>query len=89
MALPETPGDSSARRRRRDRRDAWRGISGGKRSPAVIVRLWPTISADDAAHYIPTQVIAELFKREGCDGIAYKSVFGDGPSARWIRCRCD
>ena len=37
----------------------------------------PTTSAADAADYVPTQVIAELFKQEGCDGIAYKSAFGD------------
>ena len=37
----------------------------------------PTTSADDAADYVPTPVIAELFKREGCDGIAYKSAFGE------------
>ena len=37
----------------------------------------PTTTADDAADYVPTQVIAELFKNEGCDGIAYKSAFGD------------
>ncbi len=36
----------------------------------------PTTSADDAADYVPTQVIAELFKQEGRDGIAYKSAFG-------------
>lgn len=37
----------------------------------------PTTSADDAADYVPTQVIAELFKTEGHGGIAYKSAFGD------------
>ena len=36
----------------------------------------PTTSADDTADYVPTQVIAELFKSEGCEGIAYKSAFG-------------
>ena len=33
--------------------------------------------ADDVADYVPTQVITELFKAEGCGGIAYKSAFGD------------
>ena len=28
------------------------------------------------ADYVPTQIIAEFFKNEGCDGIAYKSAFG-------------
>ena len=37
----------------------------------------PTTAADDAADYVPTQVIAELFKTEGHGGIAYKSAFGD------------
>ena len=36
----------------------------------------PTTPGDDTADYVPTQVIAELFKNEGCDGIAYKSAFG-------------
>ena len=36
----------------------------------------PTTVADDTADYVPTQVIAELFKNEGYDGIAYKSAFG-------------
>ena len=37
----------------------------------------PTTATDDAADYVPTQVIAELFKGEDCDGIAYKSAFED------------
>lgn len=36
----------------------------------------PMTSCDDADDYVPTQVIAELFKNEGLDGIAYKSKFG-------------
>ena len=36
----------------------------------------PTTSADDTGDYVPTQVIAELFKNEGFDGVAYKSAFG-------------
>ena len=36
----------------------------------------PTTTSDDTADYVPTQVIAELFKNEGYDGIAYKSAFG-------------
>jgi RES domain len=36
---------------------------------------------DDVADYAPTQVLAELFRREGYDGVAYKSAFGkDGYS---------
>ena len=37
----------------------------------------PTTSQDDTAEYVPTQLIAELFKNEGYDGLAYKSAFGD------------
>ena len=37
----------------------------------------PVTLEDDTADYVPTQVIAELFKSEGYDGIAYKSAFGD------------
>lgn len=37
----------------------------------------PTTSRDKSTDYVPTQVIAELFKSEGFDGIAYKSAFGD------------
>lgn len=37
----------------------------------------PVERSDDSADYMPTQIIAELFKREGFDGIAYKSAFGE------------
>jgi hypothetical protein len=37
----------------------------------------PTTRHDDVAEYAATQIIAELFKREGFDGIAYKSNFGE------------
>ena len=37
----------------------------------------PATPADDSADYVPTQILAELFKNEGYDGIAYKSAFGD------------
>ena len=33
---------------------------------------------DDIATYVPTQIIAELFRSEGYDGLAYRSNFGDG-----------
>ncbi len=36
----------------------------------------PVDRSDDAAEYVPTQIITEMFKREGYDGIAYKSAFG-------------
>ncbi len=37
----------------------------------------PTTPSDTSTDYVPTQVIAELFKSEGYDGIAYKSAFSD------------
>lgn len=38
----------------------------------------PMTRADDSADYVPTQIIAELFKREGFDGIGYRSRLGGG-----------
>jgi len=37
----------------------------------------PMTRSDDIAEYAPTQILAELFKRAGLDGIAYKSNFGE------------
>ena len=34
-------------------------------------------SQDEIAEYVSTQILAELFKREGFDGVAYKSNFGE------------
>jgi hypothetical protein len=36
----------------------------------------PLTRDDDVAEYASTQILAERFKREGFDGIAYKSNFG-------------
>ncbi len=33
---------------------------------------------DTSAEYVPTQIIAEYFKRNGYDGVVYKSLLGDG-----------
>ena len=33
--------------------------------------------SDDSADYVATQILAELFKREGFGGIAYRSNFGE------------
>lgn len=38
----------------------------------------PITPNESQAHYAPTQVIAELFKTNGYDGIAYKSMLGEG-----------
>jgi hypothetical protein len=41
----------------------------------------PVAQTDDVADYAPTQVLAELFRSEGYDGVAYKNAFGsDGYS---------
>ena len=33
--------------------------------------------SDDAADYVPTQILAELFRDAGYDAIVYKSQFGE------------
>ncbi len=38
----------------------------------------PVTSDDTSADYVPTQVLAEYFKRIGFDGVVYKSLLGDG-----------
>lgn len=37
----------------------------------------PVTRTDDTGEYIATQVLAELFRSLGYDGVAYKSAFGD------------
>jgi RES domain-containing protein len=37
----------------------------------------PVSKEDEAKDYIPTQVLAELFKAEGYDGVVYKSLLSD------------
>ena len=36
----------------------------------------PATRDDDIAEYAPTQIIAEIFRAEGYDGVAYRSAFG-------------
>lgn len=38
----------------------------------------PVIANENQAHYAPTQIIAELFKRNGTNGLLYKSSLGKG-----------
>jgi hypothetical protein len=39
------------------------------------------VHADEiSANYVPTQILAEYFKRNGFDGVVYKSLLGDGYS---------
>lgn len=37
----------------------------------------PVTRTDDAADYAPTQILAELFRNAGYDGLVYRSQFGD------------
>jgi hypothetical protein len=38
----------------------------------------PVTQNESIADYVPTQIIAELFKKNGFDGIAYRSSLGEG-----------
>lgn len=38
----------------------------------------PVTSSDDQAEYVPTQILAELFKSNGYDGLVFKSSCGEG-----------
>ena len=38
----------------------------------------PVVKNDNRADYAPTQIISELFKNDGVDGVAYKSMLSDG-----------
>ena len=44
----------------------------------------PVVRSDDVAAYVPTQIIAELFRNDGYDGLAYRSHFGNGGSQHCI-----
>lgn len=35
----------------------------------------PVTRSDDTAEYAATQIIAEVFRAEGCDGVIYKNAF--------------
>src|SRR5690606_23713462 len=37
----------------------------------------PVTRSDDTGEYVATQILAELFRAEGFDGIAYRSAFGE------------
>ncbi len=37
----------------------------------------PVTRSDDTAEYVATQILAELFRDQGYDGVAYKSAFGE------------
>ncbi len=38
----------------------------------------PVTPSDKSSDYVPTQIIAELFKRNGFDGVFYRSALSDG-----------
>ena len=37
----------------------------------------PVTLSDDEADYVPTQILAELFRSAGYDGVIYRSQFGE------------
>jgi len=54
---------------------------GGERERSVWTAIdmafaTPVTSSDDVADYVPTQILAELFKTRGFDGVAYRSSLG-------------
>lgn len=54
----------------------------GKKETAVWIDIdnafsRPVSHSDGASDYIPTQVLTELFKKNGFDGIVYRSQFGE------------
>ena len=51
-------------------RAVWRDIDRGFSQPVS--------ASDDHASYAPTQILAEVFRKEGFDGIAYRSSVGPG-----------
>jgi hypothetical protein len=51
-------------------REVWQDLDRGFSEPVT--------SADDTADYVPTQIIAEFFRANGFDGIAYGSALGEG-----------
>jgi RES domain-containing protein len=38
----------------------------------------PAAAGDDVASYVPTQIMAEVFRDDGFDGVAYRSSLGPG-----------
>jgi hypothetical protein len=65
-----------------DMEDYNREPSPEKRSQAVWAHIdrafaEPMTRSDDQADYAPTQILAELFKKAGIEGVVYKSNFGD------------
>jgi hypothetical protein len=55
-------------------------VKWGKEVWSIIDRAFsmPVADTDDTADYVPTQIVAELFRRNGYDGIAYTSNVGRG-----------
>ena len=61
----------------------------GKKTPGAALKektVWieidnafsrPVTQSDDLAHYVPTQILAELFRNAGYEAVIYKSQFGE------------
>jgi hypothetical protein len=45
----------------------------------------PVTPSDSDADYVPTQILAELFRNEGCQGLAYQSRLGKGRNVAIFR----
>jgi len=63
----------------------WKFKEPGPEEATKVVWRWidmsfsePIERNDNTADYVPTQIIAELFKTNGFDGIKYKSLFNNG-----------
>ncbi len=66
--------------------DLWALIKGGP-TTELEESVWgeisnafsePVTDSEAKAGYVPTQILAEVFKRMGCDGIKYRSLLGEG-----------
>jgi hypothetical protein len=44
--------------------------------------------ADDTAEYAPTQIVAELFRENGLDGLGYRSALGSGHNLALFDLEC-
>lgn len=69
LKLPIGDGSALPWNEEQIREDVWIDIDNAFSTPVP--------NKEDPTNYIPTQVIAEFVKRNGYDGIAYKSVFSD------------
>lgn len=48
----------------------------------------PVTRSDDTADYAPTQILAELFRENGMDGVGYRSALGTGHNLALFELNC-